>query len=257
MDGNGIFDSYEYITVSIPSSTSQQFVVLNFAGLPPFFSSTGYSFLRLRITDVALTAADATGAFGKGEVEDYLVLAQSVLPVSLENFTALPQGEDVLINWTVSEEMNVKNYQVEHSTDNVKFSKLNTIPATSHHYYSLLHTSPANGSNYYRLNIINADGSFIYSPVRRVNFDKNSSVDVYPNPAKNIINIRLNGTLVNESASVCLFSFDGRLLKQQNINVDGQPEAMDVSRFQAGFYFIKIYFRDMILVRKIEVTKHK
>jgi hypothetical protein len=56
MDGNGIFDSYEFITVSIPSSTSQQFVVLNFTGLPPFFSSTGYSFLRLRITDVTLTA---------------------------------------------------------------------------------------------------------------------------------------------------------------------------------------------------------
>jgi len=67
----------------------------------------------------------------------------------------------------------------------------------------------------------------------------------------------MNGSMINENASLCLFSFDGRLLKQQTINATGPPESIDVSRLQAGYYFIKIYSRDRVIVRKIEVTRHQ
>lgn len=255
-DSSGTFDANEFVSVTVASGATPQFVQLDFTGLPPFVSVSGYSFLRIRLTNVPLTGANATGAFGKGEVEDYIVLSQGILPVSLEDFAAAKQDEDVLLKWSVSKETDVKNYQLEYSTDNRHFKPLNTTAATGNRYYNWLHTTPAPGYNYYRLGILHTNGAVTYSAVKQVNFNKNTKAVVYPNPAKDIINIRLTGSNTSEKATIALFSFDGRLLKQQQVILAGQTETMDISRLQAGYYFIKVSSNDGVVVKKIEVIKH-
>ncbi len=255
-NGNGVFDTNEYATVSVPPNASQQYMVLNFANLPPFSPISGYSFLRLRITDVLLTAADATGTFGKGEVEDHIVLGSLILVISLEKFTAVPQAGNVLINWAVSKELNVLEYQVEHSADNMKFTNLLIAPATGARHYSLVHTTPLTGANYYRLKIKGTDGSATYSAVQRVKFDKNATVTIYPNPAKDIINISFTGSSINELATISLFTIDGRVLSQKRIKALRQTETVDISRFPEGQYILKINTGDRMIVKKLEVRKH-
>ena len=255
-DGNGVFDSYEYVTATVPSSSSQQSIVLNFSGLPPFFSSTGYSFLRVRIANVPLTAADATGALGKGEVEDYMVLQNLLLPISIEQFTAIPQAEKVLLNWKVSKEINVLNYTVQYSTDNIQFSNVNSTSANGNSNYSWLHNSPLIGNNYYRLKITATNGSVTYSPVQKVTFGNKANITVYPNPAENIINIGIGGSRTNVPASICVFSMDGRVLSNKKINSASQTETVDISNYPGGQYLLKIELGNEVLVKKITVVKH-
>ena len=255
-NGNGFFDTNEYATISVPSVSTQQSVVLSFTGMPPFFSSTGFSFLRLRLTNVILNAANATGDFGKGEVEDHLVLQSLVLPVVLEKFTANQGGENVLLNWTVSKEINVHNYQVQYSTDNLKFTNLGVAPATGSTNYRWLHTSPVNGINYYRLGITATYGTVTYSGIRMVNFGKNNALTVYPNPAKDIINIRPATGMLSQPATISLLAIDGKVLSQKKINAISQTESVDISLYPEGEYLLRINTSNKIIMKKIKVMKH-
>lgn len=254
-DGNGLFDTNEFATINIPSSAAQQYVVLNFTGLPPFTSATGFSYLRVRITNLSLTNANATGDFGKGEVEDYRVVQSLVLPIKIEKFTAVQQAEEVLLNWKVGKEINVVSYQVEHSKDNIKFSKLSVATATNSHTYNWLHTTPVIGINYYRLKITNTDGSVTYSSIQKVKFGKNTNLTVYPNPVKDIITIRLTTDMIDESATISLLSVDGKVLNKKWIKALSQTETMDVSSYPEGQYIIRIGTNNKTIVRKIKVIK--
>ena len=256
-DGNGVFDTNEYAAINVPSSASQQSVVLSFSGLPPFFSAIGYSYLRLRITNVALTAANATGAFGKGEVEDHIVIQSLILPVLLEKFTAVQQIENILLNWAVSKEINVQQYQVQFSTDNIKFTSLVMSPATGSHNYNWLHNSPVTGINYYRLCITGTDGGITYSSIESVNFGKNNIVTVYPNPAKDVINIRFPAAMITQPATISFLSVDGKLLSQKRISTLSQTETMDVSRYPEGQYLLRINNNNKVIEKKIKVTRHR
>jgi hypothetical protein len=256
-DGNGVFDTNEFATANVPSSASQQFIVLNFSGLPPFTSSIGYSYIRFRIANVTLTSADVKGYFGKGEVEDYLVLQTLVLPVSIQKFTAIAQAENALVSWKVSDEINVKTYHVEHSTDNAKFNKLCTLNATGNHDYNWVHTNPITGVNFYRLHITSAGGVETYSAVQAINFSKNAKVTVYPNPAKDIIIISLPASMVNEPASICLYSMDGRLLFQKRVKSLNLAETLDLSRYPEGKYILNINTDNELKRKKLEVLKQK
>lgn len=256
-DGNGIFDTNEYAAINVPSSASQQSVVLNFSGLPPFFSAAGYSYLRLRITNVTLTAANATGAFGKGEVEDHIVIQSLILPVLLEKFTAVQQRENVLLNWAVSKEINVQHYQVQYSTDNIKFTSLALFPAAGSYNYSWLHSSAVKGTNYYRLCITGTDGGVTYSHIESINFGKNNTVTVYPNPAKDIINIRFPAIMITQPATLSFLSVDGKVLLQKKINTLPQTETIDVSHYPEGQYLLRINNNNKVTEKKIKVTRHR
>ena len=256
-DGNGLFDAYEYATISVPSSASQQSVVLNFTGLPPFTTTTGISFLRLRIANVTITADDATGALGFGEVEDHVVLPGLTLSTLLEKFTAVPLTKSVLLNWTVGKETNVNKYQLEHSTDNLLFTNLNTMPATGNRSYNWIHTAPENGTNYYRLKIIGTAGNIKYSNIQKVNFGLNSTATIYPNPAKDVININLTGGILNKPAIISIHSFDGKALSQKKINSLSQRETFDVSPLTDGQYILKIHTDSEEIVRKINIINHQ
>ncbi len=256
-DGNGIFDPYEYATISVASSPLQKNVILNFTGLPPFTTTSGLSFLRVRISSVTLTPNDATGAFGFGEVEDHLVLPGVTLTTLLEKFTAIPQSQNVLINWAVGKEINVSKYEVEHSTDNISFSSLNTSPATGNRNYSWIHFSPLIGNNYYRLKITGTFGNIKYSNIQKVHFGINSTANIYPNPAKNILNINVTGTQLNKPAIICIYSFDGKALSQKKINSLSQNETFDISRFPDGQYILKILSDNEEIVRKINILHHQ
>ena len=255
-NGNGIFDTNEYATINVPNSAIQQYVALNFTGLPPFFTVSGFTYLRLRIANVTMTAADATGAFGKGEVEDHLVLQNLVLPLLLQKFTAIQQDENVLLNWTVNKSNNVQQYEIQHSNSIEQFNNLGSTVTDGKRNYSWLHNTPVTGVNYYRLKLICTDGTVKYSSIQKVNFTKNASVSVYPNPVSGILNINITGIMLNKPASISFLSIDGKILSQKKIAALNQLESIDVSLYPQGEYLLKITCGNKVVVKKINVTEY-
>jgi hypothetical protein len=253
-DGNGIFDTNEYTAVSIPSAAGQQMVILNFSSLPPFTSISGYSFLRLRISNVGLTSANATGAFGMGEVEDHIVLESIVLTTLLEKFTAARQDENVSVNWAAAKESNIKKYEVEYSSDNLIFTGTGAIFGAGSSHYNWIHISPVTGNNYYRLKISSTSGNITYSKVQNVKFTKNNIVTVYPNPAKDVFNIILSGNQLRKPAVIFLLSVDGKVLGQKKIPSLSEHETFDVSRYAGGAYYLKIQTGSQDIVKKVKIV---
>ncbi|MBL0358658.1 MAG: T9SS type A sorting domain-containing protein [Chitinophagaceae bacterium] len=252
-DGNGVFDNYEFTSVTVPASNVQQDVVLNFTGLPPFIPISGLTYLRLRITDTTLTADNARGGFGKGEVEDYVVPQAVILPLTLVEFTASPQNENVQLKWELSQQTNISRYAVEHSTDNRVFTVIGTKPLNGVGKYNMLHGTPVDGENYYRIKMISSDGTFTYSPSRKVNFIRSLSVLVYPNPTRENINISFKG-MANKAVTVSLITADGKVVTHQTIPLAGATAAIDVSRLAKRYYFVKIETDKGTGIKKVNIT---
>ncbi len=129
-----------------------------------------------------------------------------VLPVTITNLKAFQKDSVIQVVWDTKNELNLKQYEIEKSTDGLNFSKAVVLMATGLSSYQWLDNSPRNGINYYRLKIIDKDGSFKYS----------ATVNVKIGGIKNIFKVA--GNPVN-----------GKIIKLQLENVD------------KGNYTLKVY----------------
>ena len=125
------------------------------------------------------------GTYGRG-VWDFAV-ASSALPVDLLAFRARATDETAVeLTWTTANEVNVDHFTVEHALGRGAFQPLERTPArggTAETNYRTLHPRVAAGEHYYRLKTTDLDGSFDYSDVVSVRFDRPETAFVpYPNP---------------------------------------------------------------------------
>jgi hypothetical protein len=199
-------------------------------------------------------AAITTGNYGDNNHNiDFGFSSISVLPVKLESFTAMPQGNQVMLSWKVSEEINVEGYTVEFSRDGSVFSGIGNLRTNISKSYSFLHSGPGEGFNYYRLKITDKDGMVSYSEIKKVNVGKGNTVLVYPGLANEFINITVTGALVNKKAMLLIMAEDGKIMMQNEIQSLNQTEVRDVSRLANGKYILRILSGQEDLYRAFEI----
>jgi len=105
---------------------------------------------------------------------------------------------DIAVNWSVSSEFNIQQYEVERSVDGTNFTKLNEQPAAKNDFtsavYNSLDASPAIGTYYYRIKSISNTGVIGYSNTVKVKINKSTpAMYVLPNPVtNNIIQVQMN-----------------------------------------------------------------
>ena len=116
-----------------------------------------------------------------------IVFGSSTLPVKSIGLTATElQNNQVSLKWSVIGETNVADYKVERSIDDITFSDLATVSATSSNNYTYLDATTSEGSNYYRIKATDNLGEVSYSKVVSVQLSANSKqLIVYPNPVTN------------------------------------------------------------------------
>jgi hypothetical protein len=108
--------------------------------------------------------------------------------------------------------------------------------------------------NYYRLKMMDRNGDFKYSDIRRVNFNGGiKDVLVYPTPASRIVNVTLTTAMLNKPLNLTLISADGKLVKQQRAAAASQTEVLDVSNLPNGKYFLTIQSNDAVITKTIVV----
>jgi hypothetical protein len=185
------------------------------------------------------------------------ILNIQLLPVRLVTFTAQPQGSQVVLQWSVADQLNTDNYEVEFSKDNRSFSSFTSVAANSNlsAAYNAVHPNPAAGINYYRLRIIDKNGTITYSDVRKVNFGKITSVSVFPNPARVEVNITLTAAMVNKAATISVLSIDGKLVATRQLVAASQTETINVSKLAGGKYILRIVTPNEVINKTIEVIR--
>lgn len=128
------------------------------------------------------------GPFANAYVYTY---NNSALPAKLISFD-VSFDKTVLLQWLSAEEINLRTYTVEWSIDGRIFLPVTTINANgTAHVYNATHANFVAGKNYYRLRMTDIDGSITYSLIRMINTDAKATVVIYPNPAKDVLQVQL------------------------------------------------------------------
>jgi hypothetical protein len=222
------------------------------------------SLLQFQIT--AATVGSTSTSFGFAYIDAaskqdptpaiYTIQWATILPIKLESFTASLQGNTVLLNWIVSEEINVEKYEIEYSSNGINFENLgNKVSANNSRNYFVIHNSPVIGLNYYRLKTTDKDGKFYYSIIRKVNIDNPISISVYPNPTSDYVNILFANNLVYKPATILLIAMDGKVVTKKYINTLGQKEIINTSTLANGKYILQVLTTNEIITKPIEIIK--
>lgn len=161
----------------------------------------------------------------------------SPLPIKLLSFTGkLNSDKTVTLQWKVEGQQDAQEYIVEESTDGVLFRSLGIVTPTGSTVYSLIDAQVLTGSNYYRLKTVELSGRTTYSNIIVVNLKVGIVVSLYPNPVMDKLTIQQFGTAQNKAA--VLTNATGKVL--QNISITGLRQTVDMERYAAGLYILKL-----------------
>jgi hypothetical protein len=185
------------------------------------------------------------------------------LPVKLVSFNAAlnTDGKNVDLLWVTAQEINVKNYIVQRSTDGYSFENICTIQTVGNsstnlnHYYTDLLNKNISPVLYYRICTVDTDGKISYSGTQVVSFKVKQSdiivVHAFPNPFTNEIQITAPASWKNNPVLYQVINTNGQTVKSSlNVN-NGQTETIPTAQLAAGVYIIKATSQGKIAVQKI------
>ena len=120
------------------------------------------------------------------------------LPLHLISFSGNEKENKIILSWIAENEVNFNRYELERSTSGNNYSKIAIVlpqNTAGKHYYEYTDADNVSSSLvYYRLKMIDADGSFTYSPVLVFRAGTSSArINVYPNPAVYEFTVSLQG----------------------------------------------------------------
>ncbi len=90
--------------------------------------------------------------------------------------------------------------------------------------------------------------SFIHFSIVGDTSKETSTVEVFPVPSKDIVNIRYKATL--KDAEMILLDFTGQVLLSQKVS-EHAVEQLDLSHYKKGFYYLKIVYPDAIEIKRL------
>lgn len=184
--------------------------------------------------------------------DDVLILAVnlsgSALPVTMLDFTGTIINNNVLLKWSTVFEQNNKGFEIHRSLDGSRFEKIGFVNgtgnSTSKQSYNYTDNAMSTGKIFYKLKQVDADGSGKWSNVVSVQFSKNASISVYPNPAHSYFTLSGTSTI----KLIELFDVGGKKIKTfQPLN----QNKYDVQELQQGVYFIRITAVDETYLLKL------
>ncbi|MEP6584024.1 MAG: T9SS type A sorting domain-containing protein [Ginsengibacter sp.] len=171
-----------------------------------------------------------------------IVEQPNALPVTLVNFQAHYENKKIITSWRTVAEYNFRLFEIEHSTDGIRFIKIGFVKASglvTGATYNFEDLNPEKGINYYRLKIIDVDGKFTYSKIVTVKlFEEKISLQLFPNPAHN--NLHIETTMEgSEEVTIQIINAAGKKMKSNNIMLNGNTSFdIDIKQLSPGTYFL-------------------
>jgi hypothetical protein len=187
---------------------------------------------------------DCSSSFiGNYRIDDFQLIANQVLPISLLSFTATPRDGNTDLLWATATETNNAYFSLERSADGVHFDEITQVPGAGNsaatNNYAYTDRSPINGVSYYRLRQVDFDGAYSFSPVRRVVFGEANGVRLQPVPATETLQVLLDKT-TEEDINWSVFDQSGRLVLDGQAAEETQQFDVDVQNLPQGMYLLRL-----------------
>ncbi|HQR00559.1 MAG TPA: endonuclease, partial [Ferruginibacter sp.] len=179
-----------------------------------------------------------------------------VLPVTIIEFTAQKNDEEVWLKWYATYETRFKQYEIERSENGSSFYKVGTLEGRNLVNYSFTDKNlPAGNIIYYRLKMLDIDGKFSYSKIVSVRSGiRFSHALVYPNPTKGSLTLELPRALT-QSGDLIVTDLSGRTLMQQKISAGQSTCSLNMSQLPAGRYIIRISNASVLIRESVIVMQ--
>ena len=189
------------------------------------------------------------------------IYPNSPLPIKLLSFSAVLNKNNVNLNWTTAEEINVNHFVIEKSLDGKNFSETGAVSAngntTDEMHYNFTDNVNTGEADviYYRLRSVDMDGKSEYSSTRMIRMNEGSgnkiSILTYPNPVTNELRITIPANWQNKKVSYELFNANGQATKKTQTTASSQTETINVSNIASGFYIVRVACDGQIAKQKI------
>lgn len=168
-----------------------------------------------------------------------------ILPVSLTNFEAKLNSNNVALNWKTVSEANNKGFAVERSKDGKNWEQLGFVNgnnnSTNINTYAFADKNPARGVNYYRLVQEDNNGNKTPSDVKSISFSVSvtQKLSAYPNPVTDQLFVQV-GVINTNNATLSLVGLKGDVVKSVDVNASNSNSTIGITvqGLQNGLYFL-------------------
>lgn len=180
----------------------------------------------------------------------------SALPVDIIFFAGKLNGSLLNLSWEVATEINVMQYEIEESVNGTTYKTIGIREAQHLYQYSFNHSiEELRGRRlYYRIKKVDKDGRYAYSDVFTIHLPLNVKFDVYPNPVKNELVLRLNNN-ANAPAQLEIVDVVGKTILTQKVTISNGVISTNIQTISNGTYFVKLNYKGEILTARILVEK--
>lgn len=259
---NGAFKWMKVSSAALNIVVIGNFDVVPVTGNVSFQSpGTWYSYL----TGTTMNATGSSQSFTLQPGEFYVYLdrdANQALPLDLLEFDAYRTPSSVELKWTTVNETNVSHFEAERSFDGKSFSVAGSVNATNNgkstsYQFSDKNEMAVNTTNgvYYRIKMIDKDGKYSYSSVKKLAAVGGDKIEIYPNPASTpALFIKLPSS-VTEWVSVQVADVNGRVLYDALRMPQNQSLQIDVSSLLAGTYYVTVRGKNFHAAQPVIILK--
>lgn len=139
------------------------------------------------------------------------------------------------IHWTNLNEDNTHYYTIESSNDAISWNMLTTQKAEYlNGNYAYTDINPLTKKRFYRIAKTDLSGKVHYSDIKWVDINAGSTIQIYPNPAKENINIQgiENGDIIR------IIDITGKVIVTETANTD--KHSIAIHQYHSGNYCITI-----------------
>ncbi len=205
-----------------------------------FWDATLVMDLQISSDNKLIAATHGKGAFRAN------LFDASTLPVRLLDFSGFNRSNFNELKWVVSQEHDLRNYELERSIDGIHYSRIATkTPNGSNNEITYSYNDPVltgYSEFYYRLKMVDNDGRETYSSVIFIRTTSKTKISVTNNPFKDMIALQYNISK-DELLSISLFNVSGALLKKVQYKAtagSGAYTLYGVGNNATGIYFLRV-----------------
>lgn len=169
-------------------------------------------------------------------------------------------GTNVKLNWKTYDEKNNNRFEVQKSSDGLKFTTISSIPSqavsgnsTGTLEYGYTDNAGIKDRIFYRLRQVDNDNKSSYSNVvyLAVKGDKDMVVKIHPNPAQTSVMVHIQG-IIPTGAEIQLTDMAGKIIDKMGISSNDMEMPMfDVSKLSSGVYLIKYIDKNQVITEKL------
>lgn len=201
------------------------------------------------------TGVGAVTASGLSSFSPWVLASlNAVLPIELLFLKGIKNSEDIILNWATASETNNDFFTVERSLNGVDFTDIGEVKgagtSSSNHQYNFNDKNAPAAVIYYRLRQTDFNKQSKRSNIIVVVSDKNSSVNLFPNPSSGEFNLEVVSTKGSTIEYEITDAIGRNILLKKSISSDNFITEKILLE-QKGTYLLKIQINGKVEYRKL------